>query len=375
VVAAEVVLGTILVGWAMLSLSPATKDLLISRWDDMLTVLAEQYGALAFGGAFGKAFGVFVGIVVGLLLLSAVNTAISAQIGLLYLLARDGEMPRKFARLNIHGMPVLPIIVATALPMLVVLFSPDQLSLMELYAIGVVGAIAVNLGSCAFNRKLKLRWYERGTMAVTFLILAAVELSLAKTKPNALFFVVCILILGLSLRAYAQKRAGLETITVSRAVAAAVDPESLAPFRPDFATGQSVMVAARGLTPVMRFALEEARFRQGNLYVLYVKQLAVNLPGPLQASEQPRWQNDPEAAQIMYGAIELGRGAGVTVIPLYTVSDNPATTIIDLAATLGIEVLMLGAPHRTALAKLLQGDVVTEVAKHLPENIQLVIHS
>jgi len=33
---------------------------------------------------------------------------------------------------------------------------------MELYAIGVVGAITVNLGSCAFNRNLKILWYERG---------------------------------------------------------------------------------------------------------------------------------------------------------------------------------------------------------------------
>jgi hypothetical protein len=36
--------------------------------------------------------------------------------------------------------------------------------------------------------------------------------------------------------------------------------------------------------------------------------------------------------------------------------------------------LILGAPQRTSLAALLRGDVVTEVAKHLPENIQLVIH-
>jgi nucleotide-binding universal stress UspA family protein len=256
-----------------------------------------------------------------------------------------------------------------------VMFSPNQISLMELYAIGVVGAIAVNLGSCAINRHLKLVWYERTTMAVTFFILLAVELTLAKTKPNALFFVVCIVLAGLSLRAFAQRRAGLETITVSRELAAAVNPETLAQFKPDFSTGQSILVAARGLTPVLRFALEEARYRQGNLYVLYVKQLAVNLPGSPTSSERPRWQNDPQAARIMSGMLELGRSVGVPVIPLYTVSDDPAATIIDLAATLGIDVLMLGAPHRNALAKLLQGDVVTQVARHLPENIQLVIHS
>ncbi|MBC8094537.1 MAG: amino acid permease [Akkermansiaceae bacterium] len=375
IVAIEVVLGTILLGWAMLSISPGLKAVLAKRWDDMITVLAEHYGTLAFGAAGGKALGLVVGVVVGLLLLSAVNTAISALIGLLYLLARDGEMPRPFTRLNAHGMPVWPIVIATALPILVVLFSPNQLSLMELYAIGVVGAIAVNLGSCVINRNLKLRWYERGTMVLTFLILFGVELTIAKTEANALFFVVCILIVGLGLRAFAQRKAGLETITVSKEIAAAVNPESLEAFRPNFSTGQSILVAARGLTPVLRYALEEARFRQGNLYVLYVKQIAVNLPGSPTGSDRPRWQSDRQAAEIMCGMLELGRGAGVTVIPLYTVSDNPAATIIDLAATLGIDVLMLGAPHRTALAKLLQGDVVTEVARQLPENIQLVIHS
>ena len=375
VVAVEVVLGTILLGWAMLSLSPDLKSLLMQRWDDMLSVLAEQYGGMLFGAGFGRGLGIVVGVVVGLLLLSAVNTAVSALIGLLYLLARDGEMPRPFTRLNGHGVPWLPMLIAVALPVLVLVFSPDQLSLMELYAIGVVGAIAVNVGSCALNWNLKIRWYERGTMALTFLVLFAVEMTLAKTKPNALYFVVCILILGLSLRSIALKRAGMETITVSRAVAAAVKPEVATRFRPNFAPGQSILVAARGATPVLKFALEEARFRQGNLYVLYVKQLMVALPGTPAKAERPRWQDDPQASEIMYSMLELGREADVSILPVYAVSDDPAGTIVDLAATLGIDVLMLGSPHRRSLLRLLQGDVVTRVAADLPENIQLVIHS
>lgn len=374
-VAVEVVVGTALLGWAMLSLSPDLKPMLLNRWDDMLTVLAEQFGSMTLGSTFGQAFGILVSLVVGLLLLSAVNTAVSAQIGLLYLLARDGEMPRPFSRLNRHGVPWLPMLIAAFLPIAVVVFSPNQISLMELYAIGVVGAIAVNLGSCAFNRHLKVLWHERGTMAVTSIVLFAVEMTLAKTKPNALFFVVCILIVGLGLRGIAQRRAGLQTITVSRELAAAVSPELAASFRPNFSPGQSILVAARGFTPVLRYALEEAGYRKGNLYVLFVKQLAVNLPGSPTSAESPRWQNDPEAARIMSGILELGRQATVSVIPVYAVSDDPAATIIDLAATLGIDKLMLGAPHRSALSKLLRGNVVTEVARHLPENIELVIHS
>lgn len=375
VVAVEVVLGTALLGWAILSLSPDLKPLLLQRWDEMLSVLAERYGAMTFGPGFGRTFGLLVGIFVGLLLLSAVNTAISALIGLLYLLARDGEMPKPFTRLNPHGVPWWPMIIATVLPAVVVVFSPNQISLMELYAIGVVGAIAVNLGSCALNRHLKLFWYERGTMLVTFLVLFAVEMTIAKTKPNALYFAVCILILGLGLRGIAHKRAGLETITVKREVAEAIKPEAIANFRPNFSPGQSILVAARGVTPVLRYALEEARFRKGTLYVLYVKQISVSLPGTPVSTEPARWKDDHQASEIMYGMLEQGREAEVTVIPVYTVSDNPAATIVDLAATLGIDVLMLGAPHRSSLLNLLKGNIVTQVAQSLPDNIQLVIHS
>ena len=76
----------------------------------------------------------------------------------------------------------------------------------------------------------------------------------------------------------------------------------------------------------------------------------------------------------MLSMIQLGRENEVPVVPLYSVSENPAATILDLAATLGIDILMLGARHRRTLAQMFKGDVANEVAKNLPENIQLVIH-
>src|SRR5207245_2483800 len=118
-VAVEVVLGTALLGWAMLSLPRELESQIQLRYEDMLSFLAEQYGGLVFGALFGKIFSVIVGLIVGLLLLSAVNTAVAALIGLFYLLARDGEMPRPFARLNRHGVPWLPLTIAVLLPLLV----------------------------------------------------------------------------------------------------------------------------------------------------------------------------------------------------------------------------------------------------------------
>ena len=384
-VAIEVVLGTALLGWAMLSLPHTLRPEIINRHEDMLSYLGEHYGKLFWdnhvgsllgwdGAHFASSLGWFIGIVVGLLLLSAVNTAISAMIGLIYMLARDGEMPKSFVKLNNHGVPWIPLCIAVGLPLILTVITANLDSLADMYAIGVVGAIAVNLGSCWYNKKLGLEWHERTIMGITFLILFAVEVTIANTKPAALFFAVCVVGIGFALRAYSMKRAGLRTVTLHKELAAAFAPEKWAGLRINLSGEQAVMVAARGITPVLRFALEEAQLRHGPLYVLYVKELAVNLPARIEPAERLRWQDDRAAAEIMYGMLEIGRETGVQVVPLYSVSDNPAMSILDLSATLGIDFLILGASHRQTLATLLKGNIVTEVAKNLPENIQLVIH-
>lgn len=384
-VAIEVVLGTALLGWAMLSLSQSHQQELINRHEDMLNFLGEHYGQLfwdahmghAFGWSgehFGKGLGSIIGIVVGLLLLSAVNTAVSAMIGLIYMLARDGEMPKSFARLNNHGVPWMPLCIAVALPFSLTIITSDLDSLADMYAIGVVGAIAVNLGSCWYNKNLRLHWMERTIMGITFLALFAIEITIANTKPAALFFAVCVVGIGFALRAYSMKRAGLQTVTLKRELAEAVVTEKWEKLRLSLDGGQSILVAARGITPVLRFALEEAKLRTGPLYVLYVKELAVTLPARIEKAERMRWQDDHRAAEIMYGMLEMGRENGVQVVPIYSVSENPAMSILDLSATLGIDLLILGASHRQSLASLLKGNVVGSVARNLPENIQLVIH-
>ena len=160
---------------------------------------ASTTARVAVAPWFGSAFGLVVGVVFGLLLFSAVNTAVVALIGVIYMMAQDGEMPKQLARLNRHGVPRIPLFVAVAIPILVLAVTPKFEALAGLYAIGVVGAIAVNLGSCTFNKRLDLTWYQRLLMGVTFLILAAVELTIAKTKPDALFFAMCVLGIGLAL--------------------------------------------------------------------------------------------------------------------------------------------------------------------------------
>jgi nucleotide-binding universal stress UspA family protein len=316
-----------------------------------------------------------------MLLLSAVNTAIAALIGMLYTLARDGEMPRSFLALNRHGVPKLPLYVATILPCVVLMFTTvdhkNALKILgELYAIGVVGAIAVNLGSCTFNRSLPLKKWERGLFAFTFAILFCVEVTLAYDKHLALFFVVIVLGVGFWLRSMAHKASGLATITIAREVAESVTPEAVARMRPaPLEEGRKMLVSARGLTPVLKFALNEARLHKAVLYVLYVKEVAVLLGGaqPSQ-SKAAKWQDDSQAAAIMSLMLRLGDETNVCVQPIYAVSSDPAGTIVDVAATLGADMVMLGSTHRSNLARLLKGNVVERVASQLPEDIDLIIH-
>src|SRR5947207_7991789 len=77
-VAIEVVVGTALLGWAMLSLPRNLLPQLTAHKEDMLRFLAEVYGTMAVSPAVGQTFSLLVGIVFGLRLLSAVNPAMVA---------------------------------------------------------------------------------------------------------------------------------------------------------------------------------------------------------------------------------------------------------------------------------------------------------
>ncbi len=372
-VAVEVVFGTALLGWAMLSISKSFSDQLLVHKEDMLRFLGDHYAQLTFGTLTGHVFGIIVGVVFGLLLISAVNTAVVALIGVVYMMAQDGDMPRELVRLNRHGVPQILLIAAVAIPVVVLAVTKDFEGLAGLYAIGVVGAIAVNLGSCTFNKSLGLRWYERLTMGLTFIVLCAVEITVAKTKPEALFFAVCVLGIGLALRAYSHKRSGLTTMTVTKRVAEMVSPALAASLQTRIEEGQKIMVAARGITPVLSFALEEAQLRKAVLCVLYVKEIAVYFSGAPATVSRVRWQDDQEAQPIMSAMMRLGEERGVCVLPVYAVSENAAATILDLSATMGVDYLIIGASQRSAMTKLLRGSVATNVAQQLPDSIRLVI--
>jgi len=278
-------------------------------------------------------------------------------------MAHDGELPEPFLQLNRFGVPWVALIVATILPVLVLNVSESVKSLSSLYAIGVVGAIAINLGSCAFARQIALKPHERLTMKGTFVLLAAIWVTIAWSKQEALLFVSSVLVVGLTLRQLTLRRQAAAPASVVPVPAANAAPAAAAP--PLEFLGLSVLVAARGWTPALQFALEESRVRGAHLLVLYIREVAVTI------DRGGNWQDDLQA-RALFSRLE-SESRGLHVDKLYSISDSPADTIIDIAATFGVDSVVLGGSRRAALVNLLKGNVVTRVAANLPESMHLIV--
>jgi len=338
--------------------------------DYMLRYMGQIFVGGALGPALGDAFGFIVSIVFGLLLLSAVNTAIVDLIAVQFLMSRDREIPAVFQRLNKWGVPSAGMLLATLVPMLLVIVVKDMSGLADLYAVGVVGAIATNLGATSTDRKLSIKTWERTLMFGTFLVMAAIEMSLLIDKPNARYFAVTILAVGLILRGLVQER------RMKREAVSATAPERLAVdlARPKTealasADSESVLCAIRSAGRTLDFALHETQRLSSRLYLLFVREQ----PFMTEQDVSRKWQEDPEASQIFAEAKR--KAENVTPLFCYAVSPSAAETIVDVAATLGVSRVILGAPQRHALTHLLRGNVIREVSNLLPEEIDLLVYA
>lgn len=338
--------------------------------DYMLRYMGETFVGGALGPAIGHAFGFAVSITFGLLLLSAVNTAIVDLITIQFLMARDRELPAIFQRLNKWGVPGAGMLLATLVPMLLVVLVKDMVGLADLYAVGVVGAIATNLGATATDWKLPIKTWERTLMFGTFIVMAAIEMSLLIDKPNARYFAVTILAAGLILRGLVQERRMKKEAT---AIAPAELPVQLSPANAepasDFTSTESILCAIRGAGRTLDFALREARETRRRLYLLFVREQRFMT----EQDTKRKWQEDPEAAEIFAAARE--KAGDHPPLYCYAVSESAAATIVDIAATLGAGRLILGAPRRNALVNILRGNLVREVSDLLPEDIDLIVYA
>jgi amino acid transporter/nucleotide-binding universal stress UspA family protein len=338
--------------------------------DYMLAYMAEVFVGHSFGAVAAKAAAIGVCVAVALMLLSEANTAIVDLISIQFLMSRDGELPPVFQKLNKFGVPNIAMLAAAVIPAILVIVVKDMSGLADLYAIGVVGAIATNLGASATDRKLGLLRRERILMLITFVIMLAIEVSLFWDKPKARIFATTVLVVGLIMRGLAAEATQRRR---REAAAEATAPDLPTPVQPGRVLGSGVLsgspllCAVRGVGRTLEFAVESARDAKRPLYVLFVRAL----PVITQEDQKRTWQEDGEAGAIFAYAFDRARGH--PVFPCYCVSDAPAETIVDVAATMGASELLLGAPTRSGLAALLSGNMVRKVSQLLPEDIHLLI--
>jgi amino acid transporter/nucleotide-binding universal stress UspA family protein len=329
--------------------------------DYMLRYMGEVFVGGALGPALGHIFAIIVSVVFGLLLLSATNTAVVDLIAIQFLMARDREMPSIFQRLNRWGVPAYGMILAAVVPAVLVIAIKDMAGLADLYAVGVVGAIATNLGATSTDRHLAIKAPERTLMFATFIVMAAIECSLLIDKPGARYFAVTILAVGLILRGLVQER---------RMKLDGGAPRTLSPPEVIFsANGETMLCAIRGRGRTLDFALREAHETGRRLYLLFVREQRFMT----EQDAHRKWQDDPKAREIFEDA--RARSPDQPPLFCYAVSESAAQTIVDIAATLGASRLILGAPGRHAMTHLLRGNLVREVSDTLPEEIDLLVYA
>jgi len=269
--------------------------------DYMLRYMADVFVGGTLGSLAGQIAAWIVTGVIAFLLLSAVNTAIVALIAISFLMSRDGELPKQFERLNHFGVPNMGLIIAAVIPATLVVAVRDVSGLADLYAVGVVGAIATNLGASSTDLKLDLKRWERILMFCTFMVMAAIEISLFVDKPNARLFAATILVFGLILRGLASERAERKAASATALSSLKKSELSISFEQPiSEASGPPMLCAIRGIGRTLDFAIQEAKDTGRPLYLLFVREQPVIAPG----DRKRKWFEDDEARAIILYAKE-----------------------------------------------------------------------
>ena len=331
---------------------------LTNHTEDMLRVLGAHYVAPWYGQV--------ISVVFGFLLLSAVNTSIGDLVSIQFLMAKDGELPSIFSRLNRYGMPALALVLSTLVPALVLAIEHDLVHLAALYAIGVIGAITLNLGACATNLKIPLKWNERVLLLVTTVVLFFIEVTIAYQKRGALIFALTVMTVGLILRAVGKSITPVAVPAMAPTVTLLTVSEAVE-ISPLYAS--SSLVALKNLSSHL---LDEAALRitalgESAVYLSYVEETPpfAELPELVEPS--------PHARTLLEEAQKEMEKRNITAIPVWQLGENPGKLIAYAAKQLAVKTVMIGTTKRSALVSLLRGDVLKTLAHHLPKECHLVI--
>ena len=326
--------------------------------DDMLRALGAYY--------IGPWYGELVSVVFAFLLLSAVNTALNDLVSIQFAMGKDHELPHFFTRLNRFGMPSIALTVAVAVPVAVLSLVHGLVQLAALYAIGVVGAITINLSACALNRNVDLSRAERLLLYLASFILLFVEITIAFQKRQALLFALSVVGTGLLLR------------QLAKAIAPVYAPEAVPSIHVltlseakdlDALYKSSFLVALRHLNLNVLDEMAELVKARGerSVYMYVVEEAPPSRELPIEM--EPSQESLALLSQVEH---EMEK-RNVTAIPVWQMGHGAGKLIAHAVQMLGVRTVMIGATRRAALINILRGDVVRILARSLPKDVRLLI--
>jgi amino acid transporter len=353
VVAGEVALFNVILAVAMLAIYPLDRE---THVNDMLAFLTSHYV-----GAWGEWA---VRILGGLLLLSAGNTALTDMISVQYLMARDGELPQFMQKLNRFGVPWVPAIVAASVPILILIISHNLEQLAALYAIGVIGAVAINVTLCSMHPRLR-RMRRKAPMMILGIFLLAIWVTLAFTKIHALIFVTVVMIVGLSARQltkYLATRKGERPSLLRQAIMEQLQPQDLSKPR--------ILLGTYGSDVLAMPALTEAKLSDATLVVCFIRQITLSYK-----YDEGRFTLDTDIAALKTFSrfLDVGHQMGVPVIPVYDTGQDAAELMAENAATFGCERVLIGTSRQGALYHLIKGHFQRRLETLLPPEIPVQV--
>src|SRR5687767_10797717 len=325
--------------------------------EDMLAFLADF-----FVGGWGE---LAVRAIGGVLLLSACNTVVTDMISVQYLMSRDGELPAVFQKLNRFGVPWVPAVIATAVPCIVLMISHDLEHLAALYAIGVVGAVSINVTLVSTHPRLRRRWRKVAALSLG-LLLMGIWATLALTKLHALAFVCIVLAIGLTARQATKwyaRRKGERPSLLRLAIMEQLSEEALAKPR--------VLNGTYGSDALAPAALRYAKEQGAALVVAFVRQ--VSLSYKYDRERRLNIDNDAAAIRTFSRFLELGHEMDVPVIPVYDTGANAEELIAESAAMNNVQCVLIGTSRQGALYHLIKGHFQQRLEAILPPEIPVQV--
>lgn len=352
VVAVEVAVFNVLLAVCMVAIFPINRD---ANMEAMAKFLAGHYV-----GAWGE---YAVGFLGGVLLLSAGNTAITDMISVQYLMARDGELPRFMVKLNRFGVPWIPAVIAASVPILVLLIMHDLDALAALYAIGVVGAVAINVTLCSIHPRLR-RMTRKIPMLILGIILLAIWVTLAFVKHEALIFVCIVMAVGLAARQLTKwlaTRKGPQPSLLKRAI--------VEQFPVDAMIMPKVMVGTYGSDALAPAAFAEAKAQAAALVVCFIRQVSLSY----KYDRALTIDSDLAAQRTFARYLDLGHQYGVPVLPIYDMGSDAAELMAENAAVYGVHRLLIGTSRNGALYHMIKGHFQGRLEALLPPDMKVEV--